>query len=117
MPKVGLDGPGIDAFVCQLEAAGVSQHVRVDLHIKAGDLAGTLNHRLEAPFRKWRPAFADEYEWGFGLLLALQPPQSPQLPSSQWMRRRTATLESTDVQDRVFEVDLIPTKVDQFRCT
>ena len=33
MTKIGLDGSGIDAVVGQFEAAGVAQHVRVDLHI------------------------------------------------------------------------------------
>jgi hypothetical protein len=33
------------------------------------------------------------------------------------MRRRTAILESTDVQERVIEVDLIPAQIDQFRRT
>ena len=34
MAKIGLDRSGIDAVVGQLEAAGVAQHVRVDLHIE-----------------------------------------------------------------------------------
>jgi hypothetical protein len=42
VPKVGLDGPGIDAFVCQLKSAGVPQHVRVDLHFEAGSLSGAF---------------------------------------------------------------------------
>jgi hypothetical protein len=46
--EIGLDGPGIDAVVSQLEAAGVAQHVRVDLHIEAYSLTSALNHRLKA---------------------------------------------------------------------
>jgi hypothetical protein len=33
------------------------------------------------------------------------------------MRRWTAVLESTDVQERVIEIDLIPAQIDQFRRT
>jgi hypothetical protein len=63
-----LNSSGIDAIVSQLEAAGVPQHVRVDLHIEAGDLAGTLNHRLKTSLRERCPALADEYERRLGLL-------------------------------------------------
>ena len=34
-----------------------------------------------------------------------QPAKSAQFLTGQWMGRRTAVLESTDVQERVFEVD------------
>src|SRR4029077_12358141 len=46
--KIGLDRPGIDAVVGQLEAAGVAQHVRVDLHIEPSSLTSALDHRLKA---------------------------------------------------------------------
>jgi hypothetical protein len=87
----------------------------MDLHIEASGLTGSLDHRLKAAPRERRPAFADEYERGFGLLLALQAAKSPQLSPGQGMRRRTAVLESTDVQERVIEIDLIPPKVNQLR--
>ena len=48
MTKIGLDRSGIDAVVGQLEAAGVAQHVRVDLHIEACSLTSALDHRLKA---------------------------------------------------------------------
>jgi hypothetical protein len=41
--EIGLDGPGIDAVVGQLEAAGVAQHVRVDLHIEVCSLTSALD--------------------------------------------------------------------------
>jgi hypothetical protein len=40
MAEIGLDGSGIDAVVGQLEAAGVAQHVRVDLEADLGFVAG-----------------------------------------------------------------------------
>jgi len=36
VPEVGLQRAGIDAVVCELEAAGMSQHVRVQLKFEAG---------------------------------------------------------------------------------
>ena len=42
--EIGLDGPGIDAVVGQLEAAGVAQHVRVDLHIEPSSLAFAVRY-------------------------------------------------------------------------
>ena len=60
--EIGLDGPGIDAVVGQLEAAGVAQHVRVDFYIELSGLASALNHRLEATLGEWRAAFRCEHE-------------------------------------------------------
>ena len=115
--EIGLDGPGIDAVVSQLEAAGVAHHVRVDLHIEAYSLTSALDHRLKATLSEWRTAFRCEHERRFGFLFTLKPPQGAQFLAGQWVRGKTAILESTDVQERTFEVDLIPTKVDQLRCT
>jgi len=39
---------GIDAVIRQFEAAGVAQHVRVDLHIEAFSPTSALDHRLNA---------------------------------------------------------------------
>jgi len=89
----------------------------LDLHIEPSSLASTLHHRLKAPLGEWRAAFRCEHELRFGVLFTLEPPQGAQFLAGQWVRGRAAILESTDVQKRVFEVDLIPTKVDQFRCT
>ncbi len=112
--KIGLDRSGIDAVVGQLEAAGVAQHMRVDLHIERSSLTSALDHRLKAALGEWRAAFRCEHGRQFVVLFTLEPPQGAQLLAGQWVRGRTAVLESTDVQERVFEVDLIPTRVDQF---
>ena len=69
--KIGLDRSGIDAVVGQLEAAGVAQHVRVDLHIEACSLTSALDHRLKATLGERRTAFRREYERRLSLLLAL----------------------------------------------
>ena len=56
MAEIGLDGPGIDAVVGQLEAASMPEHVRVDLDIEACSLASALDHRLKATLGEWRAA-------------------------------------------------------------
>jgi len=71
MAKIGLDRPGIDAVVGQREAAGVAQHLRVDLHIEASSLASALDHRLKAALGEWRATFRCEHEGRPWLLLAL----------------------------------------------
>jgi hypothetical protein len=80
MTKIGLDRSGIDAVVGQLEAAGVAQHVGVDLHIELSSLTSALDHRLEAPLSEWRAAFRCEHERRFGVLFTLEPPQGRAIP-------------------------------------
>ena len=48
MAQVGLEGPGIVAFVSQGEPAGVSQHVGVSLEAQLGLDASTLHHARKA---------------------------------------------------------------------
>ena len=48
MPEVGLQRPGIDPVIGQLEAAGMAQHVGVDPDAQAGDDPGALDHAVEA---------------------------------------------------------------------
>jgi hypothetical protein len=55
MAEVSLQRPGIDALVGQRIAAGVAQHVRVDLESDLGLLAGT-GQELSEPRRRIRPA-------------------------------------------------------------
>ena len=68
--EIGLDRSGIDPIIGQLEAAGVAQHVRVDLHIEPSGLAGALDHRLKATLGEWRAAFRCEHERRFCILFA-----------------------------------------------
>ena len=96
VPEVGLDHAGVDALVSQLKSAGMTKHVRVDLHFDSA-----FYHRLEATLGERHAALTNKDKWRFGLLLALQAPEGTQFPAGQWMRRRTALLDSTDVQKRV----------------
>ena len=101
VPEVGLDRAGVDALVSQLKFAGMTKHVRVDLHFEAGSLGSAFYHRLETTLGERHAALTNKDKWRFGLLLALQAPEGTQFPAGQWMCRRTALLDSTDVQKRV----------------
>ena len=50
VPKVGLQGPSIHAVVRQLETTGMSEHVGMDLDLKAA--CSTLDHSPEAGNRE-----------------------------------------------------------------
>jgi hypothetical protein len=47
--QIALDGTGIDAIICQFEAAAMPQHVRVNLHIEPGSLSCASHHGLKDP--------------------------------------------------------------------
>jgi len=114
MAEVGLQRSGIDAIVGELEPAGVPQHVRVSLDLKAPCIGCPLKHSGKACCREWRPALRDKHEWGSrGFPLEL--PKGAHLKAGQRMCRRRALLDSTDVQDGPIEVELIPAKVAEFR--
>jgi hypothetical protein len=71
--EVGLQRPGIDAVVGELEAAGVAQHVRVHLELEAGGFGGTREHAGKAGSRERSAALAHKHEWrtlGFALSLS-----------------------------------------------
>jgi hypothetical protein len=53
MTKVCLEGTRIRAIVCQLEAAGVPQHVRMHLDLKFCLFRSTLEHPSKPSGRKW----------------------------------------------------------------
>ena len=61
--QIGLDRSGIHTVVGQLETASMPEHVRVDLHIEACSLVGSLDHRLKAALGEGRAAFRSEHEW------------------------------------------------------
>jgi hypothetical protein len=46
--EIALDGPRIDAVICQLVAAAMPQHVRMDFHVEARRAGRALYHGLEA---------------------------------------------------------------------
>ena len=109
MAEIGLDRSGIDAVVGQLEAASVAQHVRPEiLRIDPSRLASALDHRLKATLVNGVPR--SDVNTNGDLLFC-----------SRWSRLRARNslpvngcvaglpfLSLPDVQERVFEVDLIP---------
>ena len=110
VPEVSLQGPGIDAVVGELEAAGMAQHVWMRLDFEPCRLCGSFQHPGEACRRKWRATLRDEHERGC-LGFPLQLPKGAHFQAGQGVRCRCALFDSTDVQDGPIEVHLIPAKV------
>ena len=98
MPKVGLQRPGIDFIIGQLEPAGVAQHVGVRFDPKVGGATGALDHAVEAFRRQRRPALGDEHKPRRWRAVALVLAEFPQLPAGQGVRAFDAALEPVDVQ-------------------
>jgi hypothetical protein len=112
--QIGLQCPGIVALVGQREPAGVAQYVRMGLEAQLCGFPGALDHAGKSRGGERGAAFRGEHERRFVLLIALQPAQCAQLIAAQWLRARRALLGPADRQGSVVEVDLVPTKVDQF---
>ena len=70
--EVVLQRSGIDPLVCQLEAAGMAQHVRMHAKCHLGGLTEPLQHAAKADWAHGCPALAHEHVAAL-LLLALQP--------------------------------------------
>jgi hypothetical protein len=111
VPEVGLQRPGIDPVIGQLEAAGVPQHVGVHLDPKLCGHACALDHTVEAFGRQRRPALGDEDEAGRCRAFPLEAPKLPQLPPGQGMGGRRTALEPVDMDLAPIEVDLLPFQV------
>jgi len=114
--EIRLERPRIMPSVGQCVSASMPQHVRVSLKAKPSLDPGPLHQAGEPGSGERRPTLRRKYERRFGLLLALEPPQRPQLIAEDRMAAGSARLDSADVQDRGFEVDLIPPHVHQLGC-
>ncbi len=75
--------------------------------------ARALDHAGEASRAERRAALGGEDERRFRLLLALQPPQRPQLVAEDRMGAGSALLDPADVQGGRSELDLIREQVNQ----
>lgn len=113
MPEIGLQGAGVVAVVGQRVAAGVAQHVRVDLERHPGFDAGPFHHPREPGGRKRPSPLAGEHERRCRRLLPLQAAQRPQLVAQDRVGSRGAALDPSGVQGGAGEVDLVPAQVDQ----
>ena len=72
MAEVVLQRSRIDTLVCQLEAAGMAQHVRMHAKRHLGGLTEPFQHAAKADRAHGCPALAHEHV-ARRLLLALQP--------------------------------------------
>ena len=87
VPEKGLQRSRVVAAVCERVAAGVPQHVRVDLESELGCRACSLDHPSEASGGKRRATFGGENERRLWLLLAPEPTQGAQFVPKDRMRR------------------------------
>ena len=113
MPEIGLQRASIDAFVGELVAAGVPEHVRVHWETEASRDAEPRDHLAKARGRERRTAFGREDKRRRRVLLALEPAQRPQLAAGQRMDGFGAALDPADMQAAVGEVDRVPAQRDQ----
>ena len=111
--EVCLQGPRVVSLVGQRVAAGVPEHVRVRLEGKLGLDPCPLDHAREPGGAEGCPALRGEHEGRLGLLLALEPPQRPQLVPEDRMGAGRALLDPAHVKRPRGELDLVPAQVHQ----
>jgi len=70
--EVVLERSGIASRVRLVEAAGVSEHMRVNLDFEPGGLRSSVDELLEVADRHRRAAFGHEQERRSPLVLAVQ---------------------------------------------
>jgi hypothetical protein len=90
MAKVSLKSPCVVASVRERVTTGVSKHVRVGFEAKFCLDARPLHHAGEASRRERCAPLRGEHEGRLRLLLALQPPQRPQLVTEDRMGTRAS---------------------------
>ena len=113
VPKVGLKRTRIVPLGGKREATGMAQHVRVRLETEVRLSSRTPHHARKPCGSERCPALRRENEGRLGLLLALQPPEPPQLVPEDRMGAGAALLDPADVQRGRGEVDLFPARVRQ----
>ena len=95
--EIRLQRAGIDPVIGELEAASMSEHVRMHWKVEVSGPTEPGDHLAESRRREWCTAFAREDEWRGRVLLALQAAQRPQLAAGQRVDRLGAALGTTDV--------------------
>src|SRR5262249_3759776 len=108
MSEVRLQCPCIVPFIGQRITARVPQHVRVRLEAKLRLAPCPLHHAGKPCHAERVTSLCDEYIRGRRLLLALEPPEGPQLIPEDRMGARSALLGPADVQRRGPKFHLLP---------
>ena len=84
VPQIVLKRPRVLTIIGELEAAGMSQHVRMDRKWHSGALAKPAHHATKPDGANGRAAFAHEHV-APRLLLPLQSAERPKLAAGQRM--------------------------------
>jgi hypothetical protein len=90
--QIGLQRPGIDAVIGELEAACVPQHVRMHWETEIGGNPKPRDHLTKPRGRERRTALRREDKGRCRILLAFEPAQGPQLAARQRMDRVACSL-------------------------
>jgi hypothetical protein len=108
-----LDSPGVMSVVGEFEAAGMAQHMGMDGEADACNLTGTSEDLSHIVGGERPPAFGQENINALGIVTA-QTAQGAQLGSADRMGRGGTVLSSSDVQQALAKIDLVPTQGDEF---
>src|SRR4029077_3815137 len=83
VPEIRLQRTGVDAVIGELEAAGMSEHVRMHWKVEASRHTEPGDHLAESRRRERCTTFAREDEGRGLVLLALEPAERPQFAAGQ----------------------------------
>ena len=107
MAKPILNCPRVVALVCERVAAGVPQHVRVNLEREAGALTDALDQAIDGIGCERCAALSLEHIAAAGLALEL--PECAEFVAANRVRCRLAILSAPNMQGgRAIKLDLRP---------
>ena len=107
MAEILLQGAGIDAFVGQIKATRMPQHMRMDGEGEAGRTASLGNDMVDRPRREWRPALGDKHI-GHLRIRVLELAEGPEFRAPEGMERWQTVFDPPDMQQRRFQIQHIP---------
>src|SRR5215470_208586 len=103
MAEILLQGAGIDAFVGQIKATRMPQHMRMDGEREAS----RGNDMVDSPRREWSPALGDKHV-GHLRIRVLELAEGPEFRSPEGMECWQAVFDPPDMEQRSFQIQPIP---------
>src|SRR5262249_19024194 len=107
MPEILLDGAGIDAFVREVKATGMAEHMWMDRKGELSVKASAQNNMADGAIAEWAAPFGEK---DIGKLQrgGVQLAEGAQFGAVQRMRCRYTTFQPTDMQQRCLQIDGVP---------